>query len=458
MSEIQFKNKQEVVRMFYYEEDRVKVGSYLKELILKKYESLSAFYRKYLYLENKGEGYTEDDLQRIKNRFSAVLNGKNELQARYLPIITDILGVSCEEILSAGKCYAPTSTHITNYDVAFSEDPEVWEKYMKREDNLFLNCDEYCKSVIDYALEFKNYKFIKFLLEENFMWLVDPNKKGYYYHDFCAGTSVKSKYEYDEFFARREDNYYYIADAFTPWEIKTQDKLRTQTIALAIECGDYEILDSLRAREIPILSSYGCFGSRQEYFSDFINEDMNKAIAFSENENVLKYYTEEFTVPFDENEEYSYMFPFLDKVIEIMIANKRNDNAELLLRSAVKHNKDAFEKLDNAINTVFQMKKEHYDKQKEEALLQAKLLGQDTDRVSSWFPTEKSLRREILHDYKIDAENPVVSYHVYNELDKSRFKFATNLFYVNCPDSSPLKKLVNELNEWHDKIISLGGE
>ena len=152
------------------------------------------------------------------------------------------------------------------------------------------------------------------------------------------------------------------------------------------------------------------------------------------------------------------MFPFLDQVIEIMIANKRNDNAELLLRSAVKHNKDAFEKLDNAINKIVQMKKEHYDKQKEEALLQAKLLGQDTDRVSSLFPTEKSLRREILHDYKIDAENPVVSYYVYNELDKSRFKFATNLFYVNCPDSSPLKKLVNELNDWHDKIISLGGE
>ncbi len=77
MSEIQFKNKQEVVRMFYYEEDRVKVGSYLKELILKKYESLSAFYRKYLNLENKGEGYTEDELQKMKNRFSAVLNGKN---------------------------------------------------------------------------------------------------------------------------------------------------------------------------------------------------------------------------------------------------------------------------------------------------------------------------------------------------------------------------------------------
>ena len=34
--------------MFNYEEDRVKVGSYLKELILKKYESLTAFYREYL--------------------------------------------------------------------------------------------------------------------------------------------------------------------------------------------------------------------------------------------------------------------------------------------------------------------------------------------------------------------------------------------------------------------------
>lgn len=49
--------------------------------------------------------------------------------------------------------------------MAFSRNPKEWEAYMNREDNLFLNYDEYGKSVVDYALEFKNYDFIKFLME-----------------------------------------------------------------------------------------------------------------------------------------------------------------------------------------------------------------------------------------------------------------------------------------------------
>ena len=40
----------------------------------------------------------------------------------------------------------------------------------------------------------------------------------------------------------------------------------------------------------------------------------------------------EFTIQTNEAEKYSFMFPFLDKVIEIMIANNRNDNAEILLK------------------------------------------------------------------------------------------------------------------------------
>lgn len=50
---------------------------------------------------------------------------------------------------------------------------------MKREDKLFLNCDEYRKTVIDYALEFNNYKFIKYLLDEEYIWFVDNSKEGY---------------------------------------------------------------------------------------------------------------------------------------------------------------------------------------------------------------------------------------------------------------------------------------
>ena len=58
---------------------------------------------------------------------------------------------------------------MTNYEIAFTDDPRVWKKYMEREDKIFLNSDEYGKTVIEYALEFKNYKFMKYLMDEGYM-------------------------------------------------------------------------------------------------------------------------------------------------------------------------------------------------------------------------------------------------------------------------------------------------
>ena len=157
--------------MFYLEKDDVKVGSYLKSLILKKFSSIRQFCRAYLELR---DGTTDDEeIRKLLNRFSQILKGVKRIQTDDLPFVTELLQISCEEVLSAGKSHMPVSSHTTNYDIAFSTDRDVWDRYMKREDKLFLNCDEYCKSVIDYALEFKNYGFIKYLLDEGFIWFVD---------------------------------------------------------------------------------------------------------------------------------------------------------------------------------------------------------------------------------------------------------------------------------------------
>ena len=67
-------------------------------------------------------GCTDPDdveLNRMNNRLSQICNGQNGIQMEDMLIFSDLLGVSCEEILSAGERRVPISGHMTNYDIAF---------------------------------------------------------------------------------------------------------------------------------------------------------------------------------------------------------------------------------------------------------------------------------------------------------------------------------------------------
>ena len=165
-------------------ESNERIGEYLRSLIEDREKlSITDFCKKFLTEKYSKVNYTEDnlkdELKTTKNTFSKILSGKQGVTLEQLSILSKLLSISCEEILSAGKHYAPTRNHITNYDIAQSHDREVWDEYMKREDTIFLNCDEYCKTVIDYALEFKNYAFMKYLLDEGIIWFVGDKKDDY---------------------------------------------------------------------------------------------------------------------------------------------------------------------------------------------------------------------------------------------------------------------------------------
>lgn len=42
----------------------------------------------------------------MANRLSQMLNGNKGIQIYDLPVFTELLGISCEELLSAGRCFA----------------------------------------------------------------------------------------------------------------------------------------------------------------------------------------------------------------------------------------------------------------------------------------------------------------------------------------------------------------
>ena len=411
--------------MFKIENDTA-IGEYLRMIITKKFEKPRRFCKAYLELR---DGQTNDEeIRKLLNRFSQILKGTKRIQTNDLPYVTELLNVSCEEVLSAGKTHVPVSSHTTNYDIAFSKDRDVWEKYMKREDKLFLNCDEYCKSVIDYALEFKNYAFIKYLLDEHFIWFVDLSDWNHFGFTFGAGTSVK----------RRDAG---SIDTQTPLEIQYQDRLRTQTIALAIENNDIEMLDALLAREIPEFHSVDFFYSHSD---DPLKKDgdLIHAIAFSENKKILNYFSDEFSVKNPQGHSNKFVFPHMGELIDTMLDNGKYRSAEIFIRKAIRHNKSTLEGLKALIQTSYEINKSRLN-----------LFGNEM---------EEYLKKQTLANLCYDEMCNLVKYFycpVYTPEKRQYVGLVSNYVRVTTEKSNALlKELVTELNETCDAILALKGD
>lgn len=408
--------------MFVIEKDNAKIGIYLRSVILQKYDSIRKFCRAYLELM---DGLTNDDeIRKLLNRFSQILKGTKRIQIDDLPYITELLGVSCEEILSAGKYHVPVSSHTTNYDIAFSHDKAVWDRYMKSEDKLFLNCDEYCKTVIDYALDFKNYDFIKYLLDEKFIWFVDISQWKHFGFTYGAGTSVK----------RRDIG---SIDTHTPLEIQYQDELRTRTIALAVENEDFEVLDSLLAREVPEMHQANIVGYPDIDFQAYRNDELINAIALS-NEKIIDYFSQEFIVTNKTGQDNSFLFPYLDAVIKAMLAYGKSDSAELLIRRAIQHNKKTLTTLKALIEESYNFYRDSLE----------------------FAPSDMNdyLKKQALFNFRFDPNSNLVSF-FYTPEKRKHTGLITNIIHVESKQGTPLiKKLIKEMNVLFEEITSLKGD
>ena len=279
----------------------------------------------------------------MSNRLAQIVKGNKAIQTYDLPYFCELLGVSCEQILSAGEYAMPIANRVTNYSIACSKDPAEWEAYINRADKLILNSDEYCRTVLDYALEFGNYDFIKFLMDKNYIWFDSRNDKDYV-QTFGAGTSIE----------RRKIGYidYGLED-----RLKTEDELRMNLIALAVDRNDSKMLDALRARENPQLYfkvhyAPGCSVD----FDSFYNERVVEHIA-SSSEEILDYFTDSFEIrdrvryKDGSNRVYTFLFPYISQLLDLLIAAK-SPFAETALKKAIKHNKKTYKRLRELILSV----------------------------------------------------------------------------------------------------------
>lgn len=86
--------------------NNIEIGKYLEDLILKKFETKRSFYKEYVkikYHVSENDNMFEDYIKSETNRFNQIIHGNKGIQTHDLPIVSHILTVTFEEILSAGK-------------------------------------------------------------------------------------------------------------------------------------------------------------------------------------------------------------------------------------------------------------------------------------------------------------------------------------------------------------------
>ena len=254
--------------------------------------------------------------------------------------------ITCEELLSAGKSKPAFPDRYSNYTFAHSTDRGYWERYINNDDKLFLNADEYGKTILDYAFECENYGLIKFLTENNYITIVDNESTKDYVMTFMSPDKAM------KYMSRNANK---LND-----EIINNDKIRTTVVALAIKKNDKYFLTKLRAREIPALYSvceYG-FSTQFDNFESSYNDKLTNAVANADKE-ILGYFSEPFSIK-SEHSEGVFIYPFLGRLLDKMIS-ENNKNTVYVLERTLDYNSNVLNELSEKIAQSYIMYKKYCD-------------------------------------------------------------------------------------------------
>lgn len=332
-----------------YQIDNQEIGIYISTLIEREFKSARQFCRAYLQIDDINEP-TGQNIQKMANRLSQIIKGAKAIQIYDLPIFSELLHVSFEQILSAGKCGEPKNNRMTNYTVAQSHSEAEWIAYIEEKDNPILNSDEYGKTVLDYAIMFGNYDLLKFLVNKNYIWF-DSRKDNDYVMTFGAGTSIQRiKFEEGDkgVFIRKPD----MNDL--QCKLATEDQLRMYIISFAADHNDLSMLKKLRAREIPELYYKAHYLSCTcPNFDVHYDKNMVNHIAKS-SDKVLDYFTDPFEIrdkiryKDGNNRKHIFVFPYISQLLDMLIENN-SPFLKKALEKCIEHNESTKKKLKSLI-------------------------------------------------------------------------------------------------------------
>lgn len=393
------------------------IGAYLKKVILSKYPSCRQFCVAYVDLTLKiGDDPNDirsDEIRKLTNRLSQILKGVKAIQTYDLPVFSELLGISCEEMLTAGAVRKPILYRRTNYNIAFSQDENDWKEYLAREDCIAAYADEFGKTVVDYALEFKNYKFLRFLMENGYIQFVSHEEIWSFGYNFGAKSLIK-----DKPFERHTLENQFLQDS----------KLRTRLIALALESDDESVLEELHAREFPVQYTVVPHYCNAIKFADYYDENYIDAIVRAKDK-VFDYFCQEYFVTSLQSKDYrcKWIFPFFGALIERVI--KVNPERALLLSDiAIAHNREIY---DSLRKEVFRVAKEQ------------KQFCSDVGFTE--------IIKDVLRDFHINEERNYISFYAY----WCRGNSVSGLVISVNAKSKVIQDKIDKINELHNMIINI---
>ena len=341
------------------------IGVYISDLIDESPNFVSSrdFCREWLKLElNTNKEPDGDSLQNRANKLSQIKKGKKNIQIDDLPVFSKLLGVSFERILSAGESDPALPKRVSNYYIAQSKSKKEWQEYIDRADKPFLYMDEFGKTIIEYAIEFKNYALIKFLLDKGCIWF-DSECESDYGIIFGAGAKTQ------ENSSDNSENNAAISAIYKPYpmnhlhsRLTDNDWFRMNVIPIACDNSDLKMLGDLRAREIPGLyfrANYlSCSHPEVNSHYDANDASVVKRIANSDNK-ILEYFTDSFDIQSSQNccdkngRERTFVYPYISQLLDFLIAEGK-PFANRALEKMIEHSKATLDKLNGLINDSLQ--------------------------------------------------------------------------------------------------------
>ena len=328
------------------------IGRFLGYLIDSKYMKRNDFCRDYLKLSHtkiSSESVTES-VKGMSNRLSQILRGQKSIQVYDLLYFSELLSVSCETILSAGSCNCETYARLTNYDVAGSKNKRLWNKYANANQETFLRCDEYGKTLLDYAFENENYKLLRYLYDNGYILFSEEC----YSHE-PDEEILRNYYGLVNEFENTAVNYRTMMNSsYGHGCVGINQRWRNELISMAVENSDLPMLNEVLAREQRFMHNFYAGMVLDELSDEYRTsiERLVSVIADSVNESVLNYFSEEYEIMWKTGRRENsgiYTYVCIGEVADIMIKNNHK-GLELVLKNILKHNKNTEKKIQNLID------------------------------------------------------------------------------------------------------------
>ena len=297
-------------------ESKENISAFLHDLIFMKYNKLSDFVRDYLMITN--ESINNQSVEKTRKYFLQIFKGENTIQTYHLVPCSRLLGISCESILTAGKTDRRASAfHLSNYDIATSDDRKVWNHHLEHNKKIFLNPDEYGKTIFDYALENKNYALVQFIKEKGmFDFNKDMCAPGWRYDLNDLNESIGIKDEFSRSY--NTASYYQIAE---------NDSYRSQLVLMAIERHDIEMLEFIKARELRTINNYGIRNYNDNVEKQILSQSEIMGIVCTDDERIIDYFTGEY----HKKDPFGYKFENDDECYSMLIYNNIGEVADRMI-------------------------------------------------------------------------------------------------------------------------------